>query len=345
MSRKTLQQYLEEKHILVLDGGISTHLESMHKGESFPDRNLWSSSLLLTDEGKKDIQRAHQDFLNAGSDVITTVTYQLSDYVEKFGYSRAKVDTMMNDAVQLCQSARDSVNQKAYVVGSIGCYGGALADGSEYTGDYGDMTIDDLISFHKRKTENLISLSVDGLAFETIPSFLEVKAILKMMKKIRDESKYNETYVWMSLACQNEHLLNDGTPIEDVLQYLNNEDPSATVLNAVGINCCKLKYAHALCQTLAKSTLHSRVPKAILIYPNSGEEWDAANSDWIKDSGCQSSLAFALEIKKCVETIYNVCEERNHDHVPILVGGCCRVKVEDIKKLKIEVDKFVRSNW
>lgn len=344
MSRKTLHQYLEEKHILILDGGISTHLESMQKGNSFPDRNLWSSSLLLTDEGKKDIQRAHQDFLNAGSDVITTVTYQLSDCVEKCGYSRAKIDTMMSDAVQLCKSARDAVNQNAYVVGSIGCYGGALADGSEYTGDYGGMTVDDLISFHKRKTEQLISLSVDGVAFETIPSFLEVKAILKLMKDIRDEVKSNDVYVWMSLACQNEHLLNDGTPIEDVLQTLTQTDPNASVINSIGVNCCKLKYAHGLSQALTNSILQSRIRRGILIYPNSGEEWDAVNSDWIKDSGCKSSLAFALEIKKCLETIHKMCKEKNQDCLPILVGGCCRVKVEDIASVKIEVDKFVKDN-
>ncbi|GFH55480.1 hypothetical protein CTEN210_11956 [Chaetoceros tenuissimus] len=343
MPRKTLQQCLEEKHILVLDGGISTHLESMQKDDSFPDRNLWSSSLLLTDDGKKDIQRAHQDFLSAGSDVITTVTYQLSDYVEKFGYSRAKIDTMMSDAVQLCKSARDAVNQNAYVVGSIGCYGGALADGSEYTGDYGDMTIDDLMSFHKRKTEQLISLSVDGVAFETIPSFLEVKAILRLMKEIRDEVKSNDIYVWMSLACQNEYLLNDGTAIEDVLHYFNNEDPNASVINGVGVNCCKLKYVHGLCQALTQSILHSRVRRAIILYPNSGEEWDAVNCDWIKDSGCQSSQTFALKIKKYLETIHNMCEERNQDHLPILVGGCCRVKVEDIASVKIEVDRFVKD--
>ena len=68
--------------------------------------------------------------------------------------------------------------------------------------------------------KKLISFSIDGIGFETIPSFLEVKAILKMMKEIRDEVKNIDTYVWMSLACQNEHLLNDGTPIENVLQYL-----------------------------------------------------------------------------------------------------------------------------
>jgi S-methylmethionine-dependent homocysteine/selenocysteine methylase len=59
--------------ILILDGGVSTHLE--HKlldGEPFEFRQLWSSSLLLNDRGRRLIQQGHYDWIHAGADIMTT---------------------------------------------------------------------------------------------------------------------------------------------------------------------------------------------------------------------------------------------------------------------------------
>ena len=67
-----------ERDILLIDGGVSTHLEQLlqDRGASFPHRSLWSSSLLLTPKGRDWIQKGHDDWLLAGSDILTTVTYQ-----------------------------------------------------------------------------------------------------------------------------------------------------------------------------------------------------------------------------------------------------------------------------
>ena len=86
--------------ILLLDGGVSTHLEKKLRHEQsrasetfgtsnlspsvesttpepvFSHRSLWSSSLLLTQNGQDAIQSCHQDFFLAGSDIASTVTYQ-----------------------------------------------------------------------------------------------------------------------------------------------------------------------------------------------------------------------------------------------------------------------------
>ena len=186
--------------ILLLDGGTSTHLESIIQArrcrqvksqstktdtdtdtntDLFPDRNLWSSSLLLTDQGRQDIQQCHLDFYNAGSDIVTTVTYQLSHHVCqchsshehdscKEGvvdgngngndlarvYKETEIDDMLKEAIQLAktvatakiknpQSSEEDQDphhsKQRFVVASVGCYGAVLADGSEYTGSYGKV--------------------------------------------------------------------------------------------------------------------------------------------------------------------------------------------------------------
>jgi S-methylmethionine-dependent homocysteine/selenocysteine methylase len=90
--------------ILLLDGGVSTHLEEKIRqcrccnattttatnnddnddnnikeevGDVFRYRELWSSSLLLTEQGRQQIYEGHADWLQqAQVDILTTVTYQ-----------------------------------------------------------------------------------------------------------------------------------------------------------------------------------------------------------------------------------------------------------------------------
>jgi S-methylmethionine-dependent homocysteine/selenocysteine methylase len=87
------QQLPERPDILILDGGVSTHLEELHKQHSstssfcstkaFQHRELWSSSLLLDQKGQHDIQTSHETFYNSGCNIISTVTYQLSHHLCK----------------------------------------------------------------------------------------------------------------------------------------------------------------------------------------------------------------------------------------------------------------------
>merc|ERR1719253_1336332 len=71
--------------VLLMDGGVSTHLERLlaeaaattsEERGAFPLRELWSSSLLMSPEGRATILRGHGDWLAAGAEVLTTVTYQ-----------------------------------------------------------------------------------------------------------------------------------------------------------------------------------------------------------------------------------------------------------------------------
>eukprot|EP00955_Chlamydomonas_euryale_P100634 365297-Chlamydomonas_euryale.AAC.1 len=54
---------------------------------------------------------------------------------------------------------------------SCGSYGAALADGSEYSGDYADrMSVEELMGFHRARLDPIKGHpAVDVLAFETIP--------------------------------------------------------------------------------------------------------------------------------------------------------------------------------
>ena len=84
--------------------------------------------------------------------MATTASYQAS--IQGFlneGYSRDDAVRLMRKSVQLAHEARNDHGQ-GLVALSMGCYGAVLANGAEYTGNYGDhITITDLVTFHRER--------------------------------------------------------------------------------------------------------------------------------------------------------------------------------------------------
>jgi homocysteine S-methyltransferase len=269
---------------LLLDGGVSTHLEEYVRRElgmdpPFSNRSLWSSSLLLTTQGRAAIQACHEAFLHAGSDIISTVTYQChyrcmgeSVMVEnedgtmtKRSLTEGDMDQMIRDGVRLAKAAviankstssnKQETQKTAFVAASIGCYGGALADGSEYRGNYG-ATQETLTDFYRRKVTVLLEEKPDALAFETVPDVNECLAIVSLLQ----EKEFHASAlpaIWLSLACKDGSHLNDGTPIVDVLDIIQKaENHGGQFILAIGVNCCSCAHgkSHGISFTVEAST-------------------------------------------------------------------------------------------
>ncbi len=66
-----LSQLSSNGHVLVLDGGLATELESLRA-----DLNnaLWSAAVLRDDPAL--IARVHASYVAAGADIVTTASYQ-----------------------------------------------------------------------------------------------------------------------------------------------------------------------------------------------------------------------------------------------------------------------------
>ena len=218
--------------VLLLDGGVSTWLEHelAARGQVFSNRSLWSSSLLL-DGHKEDVQGMHRAFLQAGADIVSTVTYQCHFHEEHHQVSDETMTKMMRDGVQWADEATEG--SSCYVAASSGSYGGALADGSEYTGAYGDISLKRLKDFHRRKFQVFAAELPDAIAIETIPNLLECRAIVEMLKE-----QGTPITCWMSLACKDGNSLNDGSRLEDALDVIQQADPNAEYVHGIGINCC-----------------------------------------------------------------------------------------------------------
>jgi homocysteine S-methyltransferase len=194
--------FLETNDALVLDGGLATELEK--QGHDLSDE-LWSARLLLDDPAA--IRQIHYNYYWAGADCGISASYQATlDGLQARGLTVLQAIDLLRRSVQLVQAARDqfwqeynerqqaeeklgSVGQPRsakrlfpLVAASIGPYGAALADGSEYTGDY-DLDEDALFEWHRQRWHVLARSGADLLACETIPSYNEARALLRLLRE------------------------------------------------------------------------------------------------------------------------------------------------------------------
>lgn len=382
--------------ILVLDGGVSTHLESNLSSTNadsassdklscrtcaFPHRELWSSSLLLSESGRRLVRQGHDDWLRAGANVLSTVTYQCHYQAAYWPKGKmatndkdsrvmddAVVNTLWNDGVEIAQQAvkdychnqqrphtlrqpeLETSSVPRYVVASSGCYGAILANGAEYTGNYGPVTVDDLVHFHRRKVRRAVQLHPDGIAIETVPSLLECHALVQLFQPTNGAAPMllNKSACWISVSCRNERELNDGTPLVAALNVLS--QIPCTAVSAWGLNCCSVTHLPALVRILTQHVAQEASGKhrrGLVLYPNSGERWDAVTGTWHTGTGCTAPAAMASELVAVLRTVED--EWRRHrptDPTPsILIGGCCRTSPATIAALRVLVDDHLQQEY
>jgi homocysteine S-methyltransferase len=282
---------------VVLDGGLATQLEC--QGHNL-DSVLWSAQLLRDDPDA--IVQAHLAYFTAGAQVATTASYQASlGGFARAGISPAEAEQLIRRSVRLAEQARARAEDgdDRWIAGSVGPYGAALADGSEYRGDY-DLTIDELRIWHRPRIALLAEAGVDILALETIPCLAEVEALLAELEGSRQPC-------WLSITCAGERT-RAGEPAVEAFSLAGEVDE----IVAVGVNCIDPADADTLVQSAREST-----GKPVVVYPNSGERWDAATRAWIGPATYRPE-----DVKDWISGGAR------------LVGGCCRVGPAEIRGIR-----------
>ncbi len=303
-----IQPFLEGQGFLVIDGGLASELERV--GFDLRD-SLWSARLLA--EGPDAIVDVHSRYLEAGADCIISASYQAT--IEGFmarNVTERVAEEYIRLAVRLAVAARDDFWEKPadqgnrlrpLVAASVGPYGAYLANGAEFTGDY-DLDERGLVEFHRRRWEILCSSGPDLLACETIPSADEARALARLL------TDTPEIYAWFSFSCRDGAHISDGTPIVDCVREL----ASVPRVVAVGVNCTAPVHVGSLVENVRGAT-----GTPVVVYPNSGETWDADRKCW---SGAADPRAFAAVARAW------------HKAGAQLLGGCCRTRPEDIRRLR-----------
>ena len=149
----------------------------------------------------------------------------------------------------------------------------------------------------------LADAGADLLACETIPCLREAQVLADLLRE------FPHTFAWLSFSCK------DGT------HNCAGEDIGACVAQlqdcpqivAVGVNCTAPQYTTSLLRHM-----HMRTTKPLLVYPNSGEVFEASSKHWSGDA----AMHFGHE----------ACDW--HSAGARLIGGCCRTTPSDIRKVK-----------
>jgi homocysteine S-methyltransferase len=300
--------------IRVLDGALATELERRGADISGP---LWSAHVL--DHSPATIAAVHLDYLRAGADCISTASYQVS----ALGYreagqprtgdsapdaARLQAARALRQSVAIAEQARTLYAlenpRRIWIAASLGPYGAALHNGAEYHGRYA-IGFDDLAAFHAERFAVLAATGADLLALETIPSLEEARAILRALEQTPALT------AWISFTCRDAAHVAHGEPLRACAEALARSPQIA----AIGINCTAPHLVALLIAEARAGFAESRhAPKPVIVYPNSGETWDAASRTWHAES--RHGNADAAGFGELARSWYAAGAQA--------VGGCCR---------------------
>lgn len=289
--------------IHVLDGGLASELEYLGARIDGP---LWSAHVL--EEAPEKIVAVHRAYIEAGADCIETASYQVSrmGYAE-IGLAPDRADAALLRSVALArQAASEFPGRRTLIAASLGPYGAALHNGAEYHGNYA-CTHAQLVEFYRQRIEVLAAATgaarPDLLAFETLPSLNEALAIGEALAGLPPLP------VWFSFTCRDAAHVAHGEPLRDC---------AATVAGfpqaiAIGVNCTAPSLIPALIRELRGAT-----SRPVLVYPNSGEGWDAVRRCW---TGSSDPAAYGSLSREWFAAGAH------------MVGGCCRTRPQHIRQV------------
>ncbi len=311
MSPRPWERVLARRGYALVDGALATELE--RRGRDLGTA-LWSAAVLADDPDA--IRAVHDDYLEAGADIVIGATYQASFE----GFAAAGIDhdracALMQRAVDLALAAcRDhgGADDGPLAAAGIGPYGAMLANGAEYTGDYG-VGEAELMRFHRERLALLSASGADLLAIETIPSAAEAAVLAALL----DEA--DGPGAWLSFSCRDGARLNDGSAIGSVVRAL----AAVRRIAAFGVNCTHPRFVESLI-----GEIRAAAPEAdVVVYPNLGEPWNPRTRRFEPAPGSEPFEALAV---------------RWYQAGARLIGGCCRTTPAHIAAVGRRLDRVTR---
>ncbi|MEU8772439.1 homocysteine S-methyltransferase [Streptomyces sp. NPDC048606] len=231
---------------VLLDGGLAERLAAQGCDLSGV---LWTGRVLA--EHPEQVEAAHTAYVEAGAEVLITASYQT-------GHDPA----LSAASVRLADRAARAAGHEVWVAASVGPYGAALADGSEYRGRYG-LGGPRLEAFHRPRVEALLAAGPDVLALETLPDTDEARALLRVLAA-------SGARAWVSYTVEGDRT-RAGQPLDEAFALA----AAAPEVIAVGVNCCDPRDVLPALETAASVTT-----KPLLAYPNDGSVWEATTATW-----------------------------------------------------------------
>jgi 5-methyltetrahydrofolate--homocysteine methyltransferase len=324
---KTIRECLENR-ILIIDGAMGTMIqrykleEADYRGERFKNwhTDVKGNNDLLSITQPQIITDIHQQYLNAGADIIETNTFS-STSIAQADYDMQSLAYELNVASAQCAriaadeyTARDLAKPR-FVAGAIGPLNKTLSLSPDVNNPgFRAVTFDEVAAAYTEQVKGLVDGGVDILLIETIFDTLNAKAGIYAIKKYFRDNKLKELPVMIS-----------GTITDASGRTLSGQTLEAfyvSVMHAkplsIGLNCA-----------LGASEMRPHIEELSQIascytsaYPNAG-----------------LPNAFGEYDEQPHETAH-IIEAWAREGFVNIVGGCCGTTPDHIKHIADEVSKY-----
>tara|TARA_B100001121_G_scaffold229009_1_gene202306 strand:- start:676 stop:4200 length:3525 start_codon:yes stop_codon:yes gene_type:complete len=327
---------LLKNKILTIDGAMGTMVQSYglteddFRKDHFNDHSidLKGNNDILVITQPDIIFEIHKSYLDAGSDIIETNTfnanaisqsdYQLEDQVYKINFEAAKIAT---------KAAKLYNDKPRFVAGALGPTSRTASLSPDVNDpSYRNTSFDELVAVYSEQAKGLLDGGIDIFLVETVFDTLNCKAALYAINKILKKSSFDiPIFVSGTITDASGRTLS-GQTVEAFWNSIKHVKPTA-----VGLNC-------ALGAELIRPWLNDLSNIAdtnVFVFPNAGLPNELGEYD-------QSSIEMSKVVKEFAK-----------DGLINMVGGCCGTtpdhirliseSVQNLKPRKIpEVENFTR---
>ncbi|MCX6236309.1 MAG: methionine synthase [Bacteroidia bacterium] len=309
----------ELKHrILVLDGAMGTMIQRVKlteedfRGERFAN---WPLSLkgdndLLSLTKPSVIQNIHEEFLEAGADILETNTFNATRVSQADYGMEAHVYEMNKAAAQIARNAtaRYSTSEHPrYVAGSVGPTNKTCSMSPDVNdAGFRAITFAEMKDSYREQVEGLLDGGVDLLLVETIFDTLNAKAAMMAIEEAL-ESRHTKIDVMISgtITDKSGRTLS-GQTVEAFLNSLSHID-----LLTIGLNCSLgAKELRPYLEELSR-----KAPFYISAHPNAGLPNQFGEYD-------ETPEVMGLHIQSFFE-----------NRMVNIIGGCCGTTPDHIREL------------
>ena len=303
MSYSFIKQRLDQGKIIILDGGIGAELE---KNGANMDQDLWCGKCSV--DNPELVKKVHENYIDAGADVITTNTYGTTPISMKhYGYDNL-IEEYNKKSVQIAKDA--SKNKNVAVAGSVSTFG-----------SFYKLGLKAMIPGFKEQIKILSEEGVDLIILEAMSSQADI------VETIIECSSNINLPVWLSISCviedKNKKVMlgyND-TVDSDTHIY---ESFEVAIKNFSKLHKGPILIAHSDINVTghAVKTAKNNFDGVLGVYPNRGyyekPHWKFVDNMTPED--------YLNEARSWVENGVKI------------IGGCCGVGVEEIKAISILKD-------
>lgn len=182
--------------ILILDGAMGTMIqrqkpdEATYRGTRFADhpRDVGGNNELLSLTQPDLIQGIHEEFLQAGAEILSTNTFGATSIAQADYGMEHLVREMSIESARLARQAAAAVDRPVWVAGAIGPTNRTASISPDVNDPgYRAVTFDDLAAAYGDAARALIEGGCDLLLIETIFDTLNAKAAIYAVESLKDD--------------------------------------------------------------------------------------------------------------------------------------------------------------